>query len=259
MHLDLARLHEAAGDTAAAVVEARAASAMLAGLDIVVAADDATLLARLGVGLAQRQPVAVCRVATLTQDGSWWTAGCGETSVRLRATLGLRYLAELLARPGVERHALDLVDRVEGVATAGTGVDRRLLGDAGALLDRASRDAYRHRVEELRSEVEDALAREDDDRAAKVQAELDAVVAELARAFGLGGRERRASSAAEKARLNVTRALRSAVAKIVEALPEPGAVLDRRVRTGLFCAYDPHPDDEVVWSVQSPVNGPGPR
>ena len=91
----------------------------------------------------------------------------------------------------------------------------------------------------------------------RLQAELDVLVAELARAFGLGGRERKASSAAEKARLNVTRALRAAVAKLTEALPEPGAVLDRRVRTGLFCAYQPHPDDEVVWSVQSRVNGTG--
>jgi len=67
----------------------------------------------------------------------------------------------------------------------------------------------------------------------------------------LGGRDRWASSAAEKARLNVTRALRSALAKLAEALPDAGSVLDRRVRTGVFCAYQPHPDDEVTWSVQS--------
>jgi hypothetical protein len=92
---------------------------------------------------------------------------------------------------------------------------------------------------------------EDDERAAALQTELDTVVAELARSFGLGGRDRWASSAAEKARLNVTRALRSALAKLTEALPDAGSVLDRRVRTGAFCAYQPHPDDEVTWSVQS--------
>ena len=76
-------------------------------------------------------------------------------------------------------------------------------------------------------------------------------MAELTRAFGLGGRERKASSAAEKARLNVTRALRASIATLSDALPESGAVLDRRVRTGLFCSYEPHPDDEALWSVQS--------
>jgi hypothetical protein len=64
----------------------------------------------------------------------------------------------------------------------------------------------------------------------------------------LGGRARRASSAAERARLNVTRALRAATGKVSEALPEAGAVLDRRLRTGLYCAYEPDVDDEVRWS-----------
>lgn len=62
-----------------------------------------------------------------------------------------------------------------------------------------------------------------------------------AKAFGLGGRSRRASSASERARLNVTRALRTATAKLSEALPEAGRRLDRRLRTGLYCAYEPAP------------------
>ena len=190
----------------------------------------------------------------MVRDGDWWTVGCADTRVRLRDTKGMRYLADVVAHPGAERHALDLVDLVEGVAAADTGIDRRKLGDAGELLDARSRALYRRRVAELRDEVEDALDAGDDDRAAKLQAELDALIAELARAFGLSGRERKASNAAEKARLNVTRALRTAIAKVEEALPGPGAVLDRRVKTGLFCAYEPHPDDEILWSVQSGVN-----
>ena len=278
LHLDLARLHEAAGDRTAALVEARAASALLGRLDVVVATEDAALLDRLGVGdathaaLAQaRAPAkakAGCRVATLERDGPWWTAACGDTRVRLRSTKGLRYLADLVAHPGVERHVLDLVDLVEGVAPSGkgtatgagtgTGVDRRRLGDAGEQLDARGRAAYRRRLVELRDEVEDALAVEDDERAARVQAEIDALVGELSRAFGLGGRARRASSAAERARLNVTRALRTSLANLTEALPDAGALLDRRVRTGLFCAYEPHLDDHAVWSVQSQLNEPGP-
>jgi hypothetical protein len=209
------------------------------------------MLDRLGVKAVGRPVRVGCRVATLERDGVWWTAGCGDTRVRLHDSKGLRYLAELVGHPGVERHALDLVDIVEGVPTGGSGVDRRGLGDAGSLLDAEARAAYRHRVAELRDAVEDALEVEDDDLAAKMQAELDALVAELARAFGLGGRDRKATSVAEKARVNVTRALRAALAKLAEALPEPGAVLDRRVRTGLFCAYEPQPDDEIMWSVQS--------
>ena len=35
---------------------------------------------------------------------------------------GLQYVAELVRNPGVERHALDLVDRVEGVAAGDLAV-----------------------------------------------------------------------------------------------------------------------------------------
>ena len=165
-------------------------------------------------------------------------------------TKGLRYLAELVACPGAERHALDLVDRVEGIAPSG-GVDRRALGDAGAVLDAQARLAYRHRIERLRAEADDALASDQLETAEACQAELDQLVSQLARAYGLGGRDRRSASAAERARLNVTRALRSAIAKLTDAVPEAGAVLDRRVRTGLYCVYAPADDDEVRWIVQS--------
>jgi tetratricopeptide (TPR) repeat protein len=251
LHLELVRLHDEGGDRAAAVVEARAAAAVLARADVVLAPGDAALLRRLGVEDPRQRPAAGCWTASLAAGGSWWTASCGETTVRLHDSKGMRYLAELVAHPGVERHALDLVDRVEGLPLADTGLDRRRLGDAGELLDRQARATYRRRVEQLRDEIEDALALEEDDRAAKAQLELDVLVAELARAMGLGGRDRRASSPAEKARLNVTRALRAATARLAEALPGPGALLDSRLRTGLFCSYEPSPEDQVVWSVQS--------
>jgi tetratricopeptide (TPR) repeat protein len=256
LHIDLARLHESAGEHADAVVEARSASALLARLDVVLNPEDAALLDRLGAGNTPRPVSVACRVATLARDGDWWTAGCGDTRVRLRDTKGMRYLADVVAHPGVERHAMDLVDLVEGVAAPDTRIDRRTLGDAGQLLDAQSRTLYRRLVAELRDQVEDALDAGDDDRAAALQTELDALITQLARAFGLGGRERKASDAAQKARLNVTRALRAAIAKLQEALPGPGAVLDRRVRTGMFCAYEPQPEDEILWSVQSGLNTP---
>jgi hypothetical protein len=198
------------------------------------------------------------RSATLVREERGWVAACGDTRARLGDTKGLRYLVELLRSPGVERHALDLVDRVEGVAAGDSGLDRRHLGDAGEVLDARARTAYRRRIEALRAEIDDALEADADGRAIALQAELDQLVAQLAQAFGLGGRSRRASSAAERSRLNVTRALRAATAKLTEALPEAGTVLDARVRTGLYCAYEPLDDDEVRWSVHSGLNRAAP-
>ena len=115
-------------------------------------------------------------------------------------------------------------------------------------MDARARTAYRHRIESLRAEIDEALEAGADQRAESLQAELDQLVAQLAQAFGLGGRSRRAASAAERARLNVTRALRAATARVSEELPEAGKVLDQRVRTGLYCAFEPGDTDVVRWS-----------
>ncbi len=246
--IDLVRLHAGAGNRAAARVEAGRATAALAGLDIVLRPEDRELLERVCGPAGDNRPQ---QAAALRRDDRGWVVASGEMHCRLADTKGLAYLAELLRSPGVERHALDLVDRVEGVAAAGPAVDRRRLGDAGELVDAQARTAYRHRIEALRSEIDDALDMGADARAETLQAELDQLVAHLAQAFGLGGRGRRASSATERARVNVTRSLRAATARVREALPEAGEVLDRRLRTGIYCAYEPDDSDDIRWVVHT--------
>ena len=246
--LDLAGLHDKAGNRAAARIEAGRAVAILADLDVVPTAAAIAVIDRVDAAAGGRTAVST---AVLERQDRYWIASCGDTRVRLKDTKGLRYLTELLRNPGVERHALDLVDRVEGVAAGETAIDRRHLGDAGELVDAKARSAYRHRIEVLRGQIDDALAVGAEQRAQVLQGELDELVTQLAEAFGLGGRARRASSAAERARVNVTRALRAATAALDEALPEAGTALDARLRTGLYCAYEPDEDDDVRWIVQS--------
>ena len=243
--LDLAGVRERSGDLRGATIDARTAASTLDTLDVVLTESQFALLQRLD------QSRRAVRTAALTRDGKWWVASCAGMSVRLASTKGLRYVAELVARPGTERHALDLVDSVEGVSPLDGDVDRRALGDAGAMLDGRARTAYRHRIEQLRAEIDEALELGGLETAEARQYELDLLVGQLAQAFGLGGRGRRAGSACERARLNVTRALRAAIAKLAEALPEAGAALHDRVRTGVYCAYEPEGDDEIRWIVQS--------
>jgi tetratricopeptide (TPR) repeat protein len=246
--LDLARLREASGDIPAATADARRASSTLATLDVVLAPADAALVHRLE---ASPHPLdGSSTTAALVRDGKWWSVTYEGSTVRLPTTKGLGYLAELVARPGVECHVLDLVDRVEGVSSTDR-IDRRALGDAGEVLDAHARAAYRRRIEELRAEADLALEAGQLETAEAVQDELDQLVTQLAQAFGLGGRDRRAASAAERARVNVTRALRSAVAKICEAMPEAGAALDCGLRTGVYCTYDESAGNGPRWIVQS--------
>lgn len=252
LHIELARHRSAVGDRSGAQLDARAASDVLRDLDVVVPAVDLELLGALA-GAAAPEPVGF----VLVDHGRWWELVAGDTRVRVPATKGLGHLAELVRNPGVERHVLDLVDRLEGVAAEGD-IDRRSIGDAGAVLDHAARDAYRRRIEQLRADCDDLLAAGDLDGAEERQAEIDELVDQLAAAFGLGGRERRASSTVEKARLNVTRALRTAIRRVEEVVPDGGAALDRAVRTGTYCTYEPAAGDRR-WIVQSAVNGTTPR
>ena len=121
------------------------------------------------------------------------------------------------------------------------------LGDAGLLLDAAAKAAYRARLEELGGELEEAEGFHDPERAAKARHEREFLVAELARAVGLGGRDRRAAAHAERARLNATRAIRGAMANLARVHPLLGRHLAATIRTGRYCAYVPDPRAPITW------------
>jgi hypothetical protein len=192
------------------------------------------------------------------REGEYWTVVFDGAVVRLRDAKGLRHLARLLADPGREFHALDL-EAAEGqpapaVAVAPRGRARRGelalrpgLGDAGALLDAQAKAAYQARLVELRAELEEAEGFSDPARATQARQELEFLVAELARAVGLGGRDRRAASHAERARLNATRAIRAAVANLARRNPALGRHLAATIRTGRYCSYTPDPRAPIAW------------
>jgi non-specific serine/threonine protein kinase len=69
----------------------------------------------------------------------------------------------------------------------------------------------------------------------------------LAFAIGLGGRDRKTSSEAERARCAVTKRIKQSIQKIGDAIPALGHHLTARIKTGYFCSYNPHPDRPVTW------------
>lgn len=145
-------------------------------------------------------------------------------------------LAILLGNPERELHCLELGGGA-GAGAGGTAID---LGHAGAALDREALRQYRARLRELRAESDDAEACNDGGRGARARAEAELLERELARALGLGGRDRKHGSASERARINVQRRLKLAIAHIEELAPALGRRLSEAVRTGTFCAYEPH-------------------
>jgi tetratricopeptide (TPR) repeat protein len=165
------------------------------------------------------------------REGETWLMTFEGRDVRLRDAKGLRYLAHLLADPGREHHVLELVRRERGETAAAPD------DDAGPMLDDRAKEAYRRRLADIEADITDANDRADLGRAETANRERELLIQELARAVGLGGRDRRAGSSAERARVSVTRALRQAIARIREHHDGLADHLDRAVRTGTYCAY----------------------
>src|SRR5215207_6671492 len=79
--------------------------------------------------------------------------------------------------------------------------------DAGPILDPHAKAEYRERIADLQDEIDEAEAFHDPERVTRARAELDFLSRELSAAVGLGGRDRRTGGDAERARVNVTRAI----------------------------------------------------
>ena len=165
----------------------------------------------------------------LLQEGELWTIRA-DTTFHLRDSRGLSILAKLVQHPKREFHASDLL------APAG---EQGHVEDAGEVLDAKAVAAYKERLEDLREALAEATRNNDVHRAARAREEIEAITGELAGGVGLGGRGRKASSTAEKARINVRKRILDAINRIREHSPALAKHLERSVRTGIFCTYDP--------------------
>jgi tetratricopeptide (TPR) repeat protein len=175
--------------------------------------------------------------AQFRKEQDFWTIRYGEKLLRLKNSKGLGYVAQLLRYPGREIHALVLSG----------GGEMNGPGGAGEMLDSTARSDYRHRIGELREDLAEAERFNDEGRIAKARAEIDDLESHLASALGLGGRSRRASTDAERARIAVTKGIKGAIRQIRAEDPELGRHLSTAVSTGYFCCYHLNADHPVTW------------
>jgi len=177
------------------------------------------------------------RAVLQPSDGIWRIEFSG-ADVHVPDLKGLWHLRELVARPHQPIPALSLIGAAIGIPLP--------TADTGPVLDQQALIQYRRRLADLDDELDAAALRGDTARQAKVNAERDALIAELKRATGLGGRPRRSGSPAEKARLNVTRTIRHAINELASRAPDLAAHLDQSVVTGVSCCYEPAVD--IAWT-----------
>ena len=193
----------------------------------------------LGLTALRRQLATAPDEWALLRDGEGWLLEAGPEHARLADSRGLQQLRALLAAPGRDIPALDLAAGGPGLAAPA----------APPALDSTAAASYRQRLGELAAELDAADAAGDAERAARAEAERQWLLAELRRASGLGGRMRRTTAESERARVNVTRTLRTAVGRISAAAPRAGAHLRASIRTGLECRYDPAPGGPSRWNL----------
>ena len=147
--------------------------------------------------------------AQLARDATGWTLQIDGRAHPLGEVKGFAQLADLLRQPGRVVPALDLA------------------GDVPAL---------RVELESLREAMEDAADRGDTERAESLRDALEARVAGT-------------DDASERARVNVTRAVKLAIRRIAEVEPRLGRDLATNLKTGVFCSYEPDPHHPVRWRV----------
>lgn len=207
---------------------------------------------QVGTGLAA-SPEPARGSNVFRREGEVWSIRFQEDAFRLKDSKGLRYLGQLLGSPGREFLALELMTGELGSGPAGAERDGRdaglhpSSGETGPILDPQAKRAYRARLEELQEEFREAEGFADAERAARAREEMEFLAHELAGAVGLGGRDRRAPSDAERARVNVTKSIKAALQRIGEQSPALGRHLASTIRTGTFCSYFPDPRVPPAW------------
>jgi AAA ATPase-like protein len=172
--------------------------------------------------------------------GEVWSLSMDGHTVHLPDAKGLRDLHTLLSAPNVAIPAVRLLDPAGGaevVAARGLGGDD--------VLDDEAKAAYRRRLTQLDEQIDLATSRGEDTRAASLDEERAALLAELRAATGLGGRTRRLGDEAERARKAVTARIRDTLRKLAPRHPTLATHLNATITTGTHCTY--HPPHPTPW------------
>ncbi len=175
---------------------------------------------------ARGTPALVC-----ARRGRHWRIEWHGRTAEVDDLVGLRHLATLVANPGVDIPAVQLV-----------GPTRRSSGPEPGrqpVLDQEALRQYRSRLRTLADDIREADLRGDGERAAELQSEADWLLHEVEAATGLGGRPRHFTDDSERARIAVGKAIRRALERVSAADAVIGEELRACIETGVHCCYRP--------------------
>ncbi len=175
-------------------------------------------------------------------DGEMWSLSFAGRTVVMTDAKGLRDLHILLSRAGVDVSVEALIDPAGGELLLAASRRR-----SESVLDPQAKAEYRQRLATLETEIEARLAAHQDERALQLESERDGLIAELRRTTRLGGRSRRFSDDAERARKTVSARIRDTLRHLQQRHPELARHLSESVSTGSTCRY--RPSEDITWTL----------
>ncbi len=200
----------------------------------------------------------------LIHCGDFWRVQFGAREVLLKTTVGLHLLRHLLRHAGKSYTPYELRMLMHPVAPeflpgsveesekdddqeefseefSLDGAD-----DSGQVIDDKTRSHAIAKMKSLQELREDKLERGDDEGAAKAADEIDEIASYLTAAQGLNGKSRKMGGDFERVRLWIAVNITRVKQQIDKELPEMTAHLNRSLRIGTTCIYDP--EIEIDWN-----------
>lgn len=210
-----------------------------------------------------RQQGADKKVPTFRLNGDHWEVWFENEKTSLKDTKGLGHIAKLLANPGQQIHAIDMLladapAPVQGMRTSGGSpgdttedglrVRRSPSGTGGKATDRLAVRRYRSRLDEIEDELAVARDSGNPESLLELQEEQTRLVSHIGSVVDLRGNPRPSADDDERARQTVTKAIGRAMTKLWKKHPGLARHLGTHLTKGVQSVYAPDP--QVTWLTQ---------
>ena len=184
----------------------------------------------------------------LVRVGDVWSLSFGDEQGHFTSLLGMEYIANLLAKPGIPIRATELARRAppassDHSAENSTISDGRLFQER---LDNKARTEYEGRIRHLAAEAHAARKQNDLGKLPALENEIEQIREQLEADTGQRGRGRTFSDSAEKARDSVRKAIYRAFKLISRDCPKAAKHLKGMITLGFELVYR---DATTGWSV----------
>lgn len=186
---------------------------------------------------------------TFKKVGDYWETAFQGKRTMLRDITGAHYIAFLLAYPERPFSILELDAAVRHHDIKKASSLGATSGVHDEILDEQSLKEYRNRLLELARDRSRAEQDKDETLLANIDEETQKIQDVLDPAIGLGGKSRKNNSQTERARVNITRQIKSAIKKIEKDNAALSSYLSSTIKTGYHCQYSPLPGASITWNL----------